>query len=299
MATFVYEFPSFPSETQNPTEKFPLTNSFSTKLPIQPPSSLLSKSITPYWLHIPTLRDEFKYSDTYKQNIKILSKSYCGWKRVRGDGNCYYRSVISTYFQKIFHFNQPENRIFEFLSQIYNLTFYTSNKFYSECRKVHEVITDLYQARINSTYKEKVEIFFKVLEMLQDETFDSMLIKLARAMTGCLIDLPDGAYIKEFSTSDEIYSLHYRIMELGQEAEGLELSLLPKALNIQVIQVNIFAEKILYSSYPDEAAFTEKIKINIISKSRGHYDALYSIQDMEDEDYSLKARSYMIDNRNT
>ena len=170
-----------------------------------------------------------------------------------------------------------------------------SHKFYFDFAKVYETINELYLQKINSTYKVKVEIFFRVLDLLQDEKFDLMLIGLARAMTDSLIYSPAGAYINEFTTPDEIRSLHYRILEMGMEAEGVELSLLPKALNIEVTQVNIFGDKILYTNYPEETGFSEKIKINIISKSRGHYDSLYSIQDMEDEDYSLRTGSYMID----
>lgn len=286
--------PSYPKPQQSNSQKYPITISFNPKQLRKPNILGTSKTISPYWEHISTLRDEFKYSEIYKANIKKLTKTYCGWKRVRGDGNCYYRSVISTYFQKIFHFNQPESRVYDFIESLSQVSI-AEREYNQEIQELIDFVNILYMKKLNSRPKEKVDIFFYVLDILQDENFDLKLIKVARILSYQLLISENGSYLKSFILPEEWDHLLYGIMDMGREAEGLELSLLPKALNIEVVQINIFQEQILVSKYPGENSDDEKIKIFIISKSRGHYDALYSNNDMEVEDFSLKHGGYMVD----
>lgn len=293
MSYYTLDLPSYPRPQQSDSKNCPNIQSFNPKQLRRPYKFETIKTIGYYWEHISTLRDEFKYSDVYKANIDRLKKTYCGWKRVRGDGNCYYRSVISTYFQKIFHFNQPESYISDFIDSLTRIG-YADNGYIEEFQYILNTVKDLYYKKVNSGFSAKVDIFFYVLDILQDENFDLTLIKVARTISYQLL-ISDKDEFSNFMQPDEWDSLIYGIMDMGREAEGIELMLLPKALNIEVVQINIFNEKILESKYPDETSNGDKLKISIISKSRGHYDALYSNQDMEDEDYSLKYGGYMVD----
>src|SRR5574343_839720 len=92
------------------------------------------KTISPFWLHISTLRDEYLYNEDYTYCIKELSTQFVGWKRVRGDGNCYYRSVVSSFLLKIFNINKNSNRIFEFITSLRSIKQKVSQEHKSEFR---------------------------------------------------------------------------------------------------------------------------------------------------------------------
>lgn len=41
-----------------------------------------------------TLAEEFKFNASFQRRVKSLEeKGYAGWRRIRGDGNCFYRAV--------------------------------------------------------------------------------------------------------------------------------------------------------------------------------------------------------------
>ena len=51
-------------------------------------------------LPINTLRSEFKFSDIHKKAIREkVEPRYSYWRKIRGDGNCYYRAVYVHYIE--------------------------------------------------------------------------------------------------------------------------------------------------------------------------------------------------------
>ena len=90
---------------------------------------------------------------------------------------------------------------------------------------------------------------------------------------------------------DEKNFLLEKVLRMEEEAEGVELFFLPLALGIVVKQANFF-EDLIYTSYPSETNNPDKIKVSIISQMKGHYNILYSIQDMEEEEYCIRERTY-------
>jgi ubiquitin thioesterase protein OTUB1 len=252
------------------------------------------KTISPHWLHISTLRDAYPYNNDYLKNIQELSGQFAGWKRVRGDGNCYYRSVISTFFLKIFHFNQNPNRILEFIRNIIKFESKATDPYKASISYIRNIINNLY-SRINSNvFPSKVSIFQEVLELLQDDNFDLKLIEFGRTLSYLTLISEAGEDLRCFLIDDAYESTINHMLTLGNEAEGVELSLLPLSLGIEVQQINLLGGKIMTNIFPEATKDQIKLKVHIISKSKGHYDALYSIQEMEDDDYNMKLGKYMI-----
>ena len=57
-------------------------------------------------------KDEFKYSQSRQARIKELEDlTFTHWRKARGDGNCYYRSVGVTYIEALIRENEVENFI--------------------------------------------------------------------------------------------------------------------------------------------------------------------------------------------
>ena len=68
-------------------------------------------TISKTWLPMDSLMNEGKFKPSFVKNINVLSRDYTAWRRVRGDGNCYYRAVMSNYILKIFYHSSDKERI--------------------------------------------------------------------------------------------------------------------------------------------------------------------------------------------
>jgi Peptidase C65 Otubain len=252
------------------------------------------KTISKTWMSFESLRDELKYNPVYQKNIWELNRNYSAWRKVRGDGNCYYRAVISSYMLKIFHFASPKVHIFQLIALIQNIPMKGVDEIYLNAKNyIKNYLVRLYsQPR---TLTNLIEIFKKVNQDLQDEEFDLNLIRVARLISYLAIkDNQKFSNIAPFFIDNDIDSLSEGILTMGREAEGIELALLPLGLEIYVRQINIF-EKILINTYPDETLKDNTIMVNIICKMRGHYDMIYEIEEMEYQEYCIQEGAYYYD----
>ena len=59
-------------------------------------------------------------SDVMTKRIQILGQKYCGWRPIRGDGNCYYRAVLySLLEQAVVNNNKRRREIFQHLHDLF------------------------------------------------------------------------------------------------------------------------------------------------------------------------------------
>ena len=170
-------------------------------------------------------------------------------------------------------YSESKERIVDYLHNAYN-----RNHGVSETEKKNQAIQD----------------FIQLNKDLQDENFDTDLVRCARLITHMSLRANTDSEILAFILEDEKNFLLEKVLRMEEEAEGVELFFLPLALGIVVKQANFF-EDLIYTSYPSETKNPDnpdKIEVSIISKMKGHYDILYSIQDMEEEEYCIRERTY-------
>lgn len=248
-------------------------------------------TVSRQYLSFKKLRLEGLYNDIFLQNVEKLAKEFVAWKKTRGDGNCYYRSVMTSFITKLFQFNRPLKHLEKFVQKIRLIL---QDK---DCEKYHSDVNELLTVftRIlndSESLEKKVLNFIEIQKLLQDQDFDYKIILLARVITkqAFLEKMKDEEY-SGFVTDDEIDFLKNNVEEMGREAEGIELSLLPLGLDIEVTQIN-FLNELITNIYPNSDPTGEKLKVSILSKGRGHYDCLFSKQELENECYSLKHRKY-------
>ena len=249
------------------------------------------KTISKCWLSMKTLKDEAKYNQTYVQNIDKLSIPFVCWRRVRGDGNCYYRAVITNYILRIFHYYQHKNRIYQLIVILNGLSGNVPSDFVEARDWMAGYLSQIYNSRDNIQIRK--DAFLNVNQWLQDEEFDLRLVKVARFISYYTFMNNFGEYA-DFMLEDEKGAFVEKLLMMGKEAEGMELLLLPLGLGIYVEQINIFSN-LLYSYYPSEPTDADKIKISIICKMQGHYDMLLTVQEMEDEEYNIGEGIYYYD----
>ncbi|OMJ79151.1 hypothetical protein SteCoe_20898 [Stentor coeruleus] len=251
----------------------------------------IPKTLSQTWLPIKVLKNEFRFNNTYIKNITELKSEYCGWRKVRGDGNCYYRAVIASFLLKIFHPLSPLNKIYQFLQSLPKNELDYPSEFIQAKEKITEYISQLYNSSMHG-YENRIECFRFLNNSLQDQEFDLNLIRFTRLLSHYAFTVTHHSRFADFFIADEILTISANILAMGTEAEGIELSSCPLGLGITVRQVNIFAN-LLYNTFPDETDSGDSLtKVNIICKSRGHYDILYSTEDMEKEKYCLREGCY-------
>ena len=253
--------------------------------------SEIVETISKTWLPMESLKNEVKLRPSFVKNIESLSRNYSAWRRVRGDGNCYYRAVMSNYILKIFHYYSNKDRINQLIILLEGIRmeefpheFIAANDYFID------YLTKHYDFRQN--LEASVESFKNVNQWLQERDFDLNLVRIARVISvyafqykfdhssGCMLD-------------DEKAEFSGNLLKMGREAEGIELFLLPLGLGICVEQINLF-ENILRTFYPNEveAKKEDKVKITIICKNNDHYDILYPVKDMDDEGYNIDLGRY-------
>ena len=250
----------------------------------------IPKTISQCYIPLRKIRSEKQYNDIYQKNIDVLMINFSAWKKSRGDGNCYYRSVISTFLIKLFFYNSPDEKIESFLSKINQ--FYYSSNYQQHMQTIADFwgkINYLFQLR-KTTPENKIKAFVEIHKELQNLEFDLSAILVARIISHYTLWTSHEKYAS-FFMEGEIEFLFVNIMEMGSEAESQELYFLPEGLDIEVTQINIF-DRLITNHFPSEDLTGQKIKVSIISKSRGHYDCLYSKNEMESEGYNLSRRAY-------
>jgi hypothetical protein len=254
----------------------------------------IPKSVSKHFLNLESLKKQYQYNQDYIKNVENISKTYIGWKKSRGDGNCYYRSVISSFFLKIFHYNRPSNELQKFIQKLENIL--SRKEFDQFSYEVNQILPFLRKALVESNnFQKKIENFVNANKKLQDTKFDINLIQISRviALMGLEVLIRDYGF-GDFMVGDEIELMKANILEMGREAEGMELQALPVGLGIVVTQINFLNQKVLKNIYTLDDHVEGKIQVSIISKSKGHYDGLFSKQEQETEMLNPFNRRYYL-----
>jgi hypothetical protein len=244
------------------------------------------KTISSCWLEIMDMKSIYEFNDHFVRNVETLKLNHkiFAWKRSRGDGNCYFRAVISAFFLVINKPYLPDRFLFDFVEKLKNLKTddldydYESARLYMHCK-----LTTLYEQRVQSPYHS----FKQAYELIQDEEFDLNLIRIARLLTYNKMD--------ECSKSDE-YSWMFLdgkdfilndVSDMGKEGGELSLLFLPMSLGIQVNQYMYLDQPdLVITKFPDEVP-EKSIQIHIVRRG-AHYDILSTIQQMETEGINIK-----------
>ncbi|OMJ73555.1 hypothetical protein SteCoe_27719 [Stentor coeruleus] len=249
-------------------------------------------TISKCWLHLKTIKKEAQFNQTYIDNINKLMLDMAAWKKSRGDGNCYYRAVISTYFLKIFHPAISLEHLYNFiniLTTLYNS--YEYREHIQEIKQIFDFVCEAYNSAAKN--EDRYAKFIETNRKLQEQKFDLALVRVARVITYKTFkeSCENDEDFKAFLLDEDKLQGYNRIQKMGVEAETHDLVMLPKGLGIEVNQINVF-DKIVHYHYPKEDFTGSMLKIWIICKLRGHYDALLSKSDLEIEKYNLKKRQY-------
>ena len=256
----------------------------------QSEEDLVPVTISKYWLDLNSIREEKQYNPLYQTLIDKLKVKYSCWKKSRGDGNCYYRSVMSSFMIKLCAPTTNVNHLENFINNLCGL----SNNCYNTQRNTpdyfYKMICQVYNAK--GSFEDRIGWFKNIHQYLQDPNFDKELINLGRMFAYYyFLKNKDDERIAPYLLDGDFEKILTRIEIYGEEAEGFDLLLLPLGLGIVVTKVNIF-DTLIVNYYPDEEGNSNKLRINILCKSRGHYDCLYSKYDLKLDRYNLEQKAF-------
>lgn len=242
------------------------------------------------WIRIEVMKGFRKFNPAFVECINLLNSQYhiSGWKKSRGDGNCYYRAVISRYFEIIFGVYSLTSNITFFLAILSKLKEFSEKKynFDSDYTTALEHIT-YYTTEMKKKKEEDPYGTFEYLSYIfQNNEFDIKLVRVSRMLTFMGLITRASEYADYGMNVTENYST--MILTMGEEAEEFVLMLLPLELCIQVIQYNIF-DKVHIEKFPDD--LNKEIKVNIVRRA-GHYDILYTKQDCEQDMFDFSNGTY-------
>lgn len=258
---------------------------------VDQPVDTISKS----WIPIEKMKEVAKHNPNFVKNIEslLMDKKIIGWKKSRGDGNCYYRAVITRYIEIIYKFYNPIVYLENFLMILSEAIKYEySNEAAVEDYKnatiqVYQILYEMYVKKQNNP----IDAFIGILELLENKDFDLNIVRMARLIAyKTLIDPNNRERFYNFITDSDANVISCSLLTMNEEAEGLILILLPIGLKCQVCQYNLFGNNINEQAFAEE---NRNIVIHIVRRS-GHYDILYSIQEMELEQYNFNTSQYSL-----
>lgn len=242
------------------------------------------------WIKIEDMKKFGIHSKSFVECVNQLKQlGIIGWKKSRGDGNCYYRAVIIKYIEEIHKVYNPISYIIKFKQIIEKVVNYrrqhcfNDDDYLSACKDVLNLLD--YTILHKEAYP--FEIFMQVLNVLQNKNMDIALVKTAKIIAYYgLLEEKEKENFKEFGLDFSLYE--NMILTMNEEAEGFVLIFLPLVLDCQVVQYNIF-NKVQIEEFPQGDNFCIKIPI---CRRGGHYDILYTIKEMEEDMYCFETGQY-------
>ena len=247
------------------------------------------ETISKYWIHLEIMKGFGKFNATFKRNVDNLKKEnhIIGWKKSRGDGNCYYRAVITRYMEIIHKFYNPSWYITYFKELIQHAlntidTSLLEQSFIAAAAKIIGILDYTY----NMKQTDPIRTYIYLMSILENTEYDIYLVSVARLITyRVFLQELDAKRIEHFSVDPN--RCIASILTMGEEAEELMLLFLPLGLGCQVVQYNFFNE-INVQKFPEKPS---PVTIDIVRRS-GHYDILYTIKEMEIEQFSFLDGEY-------
>lgn len=222
--------------------------------------------------NIHTLEEECRFNPGKLEKIRRLAQAYCDWRSVRGDGNCYYRTVIFGALEALMvnHDHQRLNQIMLSLRQVQY-----------ECVAEQKCHNQMLQIMRNWRCPDQIEQW-----VAQDATLDQALIRACRRLVRQFLmkraneKSPSGlTYNQLVKALDSRYTCmedfcRHIVDPLGRDAETLALDALPQQLGIGLRMWILDRRDEVNLVSLDTPGPQNEVDVHVLFKP-GHYDLLY------------------------
>ena len=209
-------------------------------------------------LPLASMKTLFKFNPKVQQLIDSLGNRYSSWRKIRGDGNCYFRAVGLGYLEYLCREATSTPEFQNFLS--------------TSCAELQPILKNLLKTklRLGSAVTYCQEVF-------QDPGSDEILVMEIRNRAANYIEQNSKTFTP-FLTRPLQEELKM-IKEMGVEAEGIACNYMGEILKVNIVSVILDREQVSDYKIGDNQAMDG---IHLCLRG-GHYDLLYSYQqDIED-----------------
>lgn len=204
------------------------------------------------------MKNLFKFNEKVKKSLDTLQTTYSSYRKIRGDGNCYYRAIGFAYIEHLCRASCPDSKFIDFI--------------HTSCSDLQPVLKYLFsiKSKFGSSTSYCEEIFsndFNDLALIKD-------IK-SRVVTHIQSNPEKFSPFLTHSLEQEIKN----ILEMGREAEGLPCSFMTEILGISIENVLVDREGVKQNKLNNE----NSDHCIYLCLRTGHYDLLYTYaHDCED-----------------
>uniref|UniRef100_A0A7S3I8P3 ubiquitinyl hydrolase 1 n=2 Tax=Fabrea salina TaxID=342563 RepID=A0A7S3I8P3_9CILI len=250
-------------------------------------------TVSRVWFKMDDMKSIATFNQKFVSNINKMMNEYhfIGWKKSRGDGNCYYRAVIHGFLNELLMpFSKYDQHFYDFIAAIWKMDFAWVDLAHYKSHAI-EIISRWYTLRQKG---QPIEAFTEFLQQSENSEVDKILVMTSKMLTAnYLIQNQENESIAPY-LFEGLDNIIPEILQEGKEAGEIALLVLPLALGIQVVQYNFFEDiKVFeFPHEPENAAFV----VPIISKRGGHYDILCNKQFVEDVQYNFEEHMYHFPN---
>mmetsp|Transcript_136512 Transcript_136512/g.323311 ORF Transcript_136512/g.323311 Transcript_136512/m.323311 type:complete len:347 (-) Transcript_136512:107-1147(-) len=222
--------------------------------------------------NIHTLEEECRFNPGKLEKIRRLAQVYSDWRSVRGDGNCYYRTVIFGALEALMA-SQDHQRL--------NQVMIALRQVHYDCVAEQKCHNQMLQIMRSWRCPDQIEQW-----VAQDATLDQALIRACRRLVRQFLmkradeKSPSGlTYNQLVKALDSQYAgmedfCRHVVDPLGRDAETLALDALPQQLGIGLRMWILDRRDEVSLVSLDTPGPQNEVDVHILFKP-GHYDLLY------------------------
>ena len=237
-------------------------------------------------------RTDFKHTKKVNiQQIQQLKAHYAAFRRVRKDGNAFFRCIFVQFLE---HFARKTTQISEleqFLTKVDSKSSYFAMlpdyQVYSD--RVSSVLHKLRTVKMQNRGEELAVLQW----MLQDMSVDLALVHYIRLLVANFTALHyRSARLKRFFITD-VKEVVKRILAFGQEAESIVKYVIPNLLKVVLVQQDIATDcdEVFETLYAPEEAGHYPV-LHVCKSSAQAYHILYSETQHAVDGYDLATHTY-------
>ena len=225
-------------------------------------------------LNIQILLDDYKSNEEYSNSVKIITEKYKYLRKVRRDGNCFYRSFIYRLFEHICmrKDNSLYNSIIKKIEEVKEITKKVGYEWFL-VEDFYNVFYGEFLSCFNCVSSKEVSVRDYLDNLFMDKEKGNYLIYFIRF---CI-----AAYLKENHLLYEVYVegdyetwIHKEVEAIDHEADQIQIMACVNYFDIGVKIEYLNPHKNEVVKFPEDKK-DEDIFITVLF-TPGHYDILYN-----------------------
>ena len=240
-------------------------------------------------LPIQSLALMFPHVENWKLQVEELGNlHFSSWRKSRGDGNCYYRSLSVAYLEGLMRIGRVD-MLFGLLKRLETQQDY----FLWEGLEDHHYYFHLRLKPFLEQFQGSATIVQDFQQLLEDVAFDVAMIGVFKNLAAdWLFRNQNNDEIMPFILDTGVNPVIQTMLEDEKEGEGITFLAMASALQAQVTHI-IANEKVPKTHSEDFRPLEGQVVLGVNLLLRpGHYDILYQEQEDQQDKYDCFARHF-------